>query len=116
MTIRFLKDCLLCDSEARKKKVYQASLSPAKPQEEDKATCAPAGLSPTSALFAEDQTIATKPGRTKRTMKELKKQTRKVQTSFQPDCFQDRVYPVNGTLPTEPGSWDKSGYVLWLQL
>lgn len=93
----------------------QASLSSAKPQE-DKATSAPAGLSTTSALFAEDQTVATKLGRTKRTMKEPKKQTRKVQTSFQPDCFQDRVYPVNCTLPTESGSWDKSGYVLWLQL
>ena len=66
------------EKKKKKKKISHPTLSSAKPQEEDKAIFAPAWLSTMSALFAKAQTIEKRLGKTKRMMKELQKQTRKV--------------------------------------
>lgn len=89
----------------------QPSLSSAKPWEEDKVISTPAQLSPTSALFAKNQTTAIKLARTKRTMKELEKQIRNVQTFLQPDCFQDKVCPVNCKVPTGQAPGTSQGVI-----
>lgn len=78
----------------------QPSLSSAKPWEEDKVISTPAWLSlHLLYLPRTKQPQQNWPG-TKRTMKELEKQMRNVQIFLQPDCFQDKVCPVNCKLPT----------------
>ena len=98
--LRFLKDCLFCDSEVHTKKWISHHCHLPNPGRRTKSFSTLARLSPTSALFAKNQTTATKLARTKRMMKELEKQIRNVQTFLQPDCFQDKVCPVNCKLPT----------------